>query len=103
MPAPFMNYKELDESGLVFSGPGLFGGYLIEMDGANDQDVTIWDNTTNSGDICKPGATLDAASDAENGVVLTNPVKCNNGCYCEVTGGGTMKIVVYYNTKVKHT
>jgi hypothetical protein len=102
MAAPFMYTAELSGSDTVFTGEGLWGGYLIEMDGANDQDVTFYDNTTNSGTIIKPGATLDAASDAENGVILTNPVKCNIGLYCEITGGGTVKVIVYYNTKTKH-
>lgn len=102
MPAPFMYAKELDDSGLVFTGPGLFGGYLIKMDDVNDQTVTFYNNTAGSGAIIKPGQELDAASDAENGVILTNPVICTVGCYCVVAGGGTRKIVVYYNTKVKH-
>jgi hypothetical protein len=102
MPAPFMYTTTLASSDLIFTGKGLFFGYLIKMDGLNDQQVTFYDNTTNSGTVIKPGATLDAGSDSENGILLTNPVACMNGLYCEISGDGTREVTIYWNTKVKH-
>lgn len=94
----YMLKKTLTDSGVVCNEACLWGGYLIGLDGANDQEVTLYDNASEaSGEKAKPTQTIDGGSEAENGVVLFAPVKCTNGLYYDKgSSGGSREITVYY-------
>lgn len=88
---------------LVFNGtegksvsavPCFFMGFLLGLDGSNDPTVTIYDNTTNSGNEIIPSNTYDASALGLNGAVLPHPRYCQNGVYAYVSqgAGGVTKL-----------
>ena len=85
------------ETGLICTGPGVFGGFLLGMDGANDPTITIYDNTEASGEEMVPTSTYDASTLGLNGALIGKHLPgFKNGLYVEVTITGAKEIVVFY-------
>ena len=95
MPEIIFLHKTITESGLIYAGQCVYGGYQPELDGANNQEITIYDNTAGEGNPIKPKATLDAAEEGEQGV-RGQSVAAQNGLWGEISGSGTRKVTVYY-------
>ena len=94
-----IEHTKLTASGLIRTGSGLFYGFLVGTDGANDPTISIFDNTTNSGAEIVPTNTYDASVLGLNGIALPG-IHCTNGIYIEITlGGGAMEITVYHSSK----
>jgi hypothetical protein len=93
--SPSYRHKKLTESGLVISGKCVIGAVLIGMDGTNDQEITGYDNTAESGDEVLPTTTYDASALGLNGYTGP-PVECENGFYLGISGAGTREVVVFY-------
>jgi len=85
----------LTASGIVFSGPVYFGGFLLGTDGVNDPTITIYDGTDNTGLKIVPTNTYDASALGLNGAQEGSLVKCNSGIYVEITGSN-VEIAVRY-------
>lgn len=85
-------------SQIVCSGPCLFWGILIGTDGVNNPTVTVYDNTTNSGDEVAPTCEYDATLKGVNGFVLPDSEAryCENGLYIEITCAGTVEVSVLW-------
>ena len=79
---------------LVFNGseghsisniPCFFLGFLLGLDGTNDPTITIYDNTTNTGNQIIPTNTYDASQLGLNGAILPYPKYCKNGVYADIS------------------
>ena len=82
-------------SGLVYTGPCLFGGYVLGTDGVNDPTITIYNNTAGSGQKVIPTATYDASALGINGATGLRQ-NCNNGLYVAITCAGSVEVVIQY-------
>lgn len=82
-------------SALVHTGPCIFRGFLLGTDGVNDPVITIFNNTTNSGEEVVPTATYDASALGLNGVTGKQQY-CDTGLYIEITCAGAVEVVLEY-------
>ena len=89
-------HKKLSASGLIISGPCVFGGFLLGTDAVNDPTVTVFDNITNAGDEIVPTSEYDASIKGLNGASLQNPIRCDNGIYVEITTSGVCEVTAFY-------
>jgi hypothetical protein len=84
-------------SALIRTGPGMFYGIAIATDGSSPVTVSIYADTTNSGDLLVPTfVATTSATDRTKSFFAYPPVKFTKGCYAEVTSVGTFGYVVYY-------
>ena len=92
-------YKYLVASGQVYTGKCLCHGFMLGMDGTNDQAVTLYNGTSTSDHEIMPTNTYDAAALGLNGVVLPDSaaIECSKGLYAVLSGSGTVEIVVLYS------
>ena len=88
-------HKTLTASGLILAGRCVLGGFLLGMDGTNDQTVTVYDNIAELGLKIVPTNTYDASALGLNGY-MGPTVECKNGVYVAISGAGTVEVVVLY-------
>lgn len=82
----------LSSSGIAKTGTCLFDGFTVKTNGVNDITVTFYDNTSASGTVLPPGASI-VIPGAERiaSFKLPGAVKCDNGIYVVISGtGGTV-------------
>jgi hypothetical protein len=83
-------------SGIIVTGPCVFRGFLLGMDGVNDPVITIFNNTEASGEEAVPTATYDASALGINGVVGLMQY-CDKGLYVEITCVGAVEVVPQFS------
>jgi hypothetical protein len=73
-------------SGLVFTGPGQFMGYIVNSCGAG-ATVKVWDSLTGATTVFMDTQTFTAA-EAQGPKVIALPaaVQLGTGCYITITG-----------------
>lgn len=94
-----IRHKKLTASGIISNGACVVHGFLIGADGTNDPTITLYDNTSATGNEVVPTNTYDASLLGINGVIFGEPgIRCETGLYCEITvgGGGAVEVTVYY-------
>jgi len=73
-------------SGLIFTGPGQFMGYIVNSCGAG-ATVKVWDSLTGATTVVMDTATFTAAeAQGPKPVVLPVAVQLGTGCYITITG-----------------
>ncbi len=82
-------------SGIINTGPCVFHGFLLGMDGVNDPVITIYNGVNNTGQEIVPTATYDASLLGLSGVVGMNQY-CDIGLYIEITCAGAVEINVIH-------
>ena len=87
--------KKVTASGLVIAGQAILKGFLIGTDGVNDPTITVFDNTSNSGEEIVPSTAYDASSLGVNGAVGLNDY-CEKGIYVEISCAGAVEVSVKY-------
>jgi hypothetical protein len=82
-------------SGLIYTGPCVFLGYLVGTDGANDPTVTIYNNTSAAGNEVVPTCAYDASQLGVSGATGLK-VLCEKGIYVEIACAGATEVVVFW-------
>lgn len=91
--------KKLTASGVITAKSAWFYGFLLGMDGGNDQAITIFDNASEASGIeVAPTNTYDASALGLNGVIIPYRVHCLNGIYVLISGGGAVEITVFHKS-----
>ena len=78
---------------LLYTGPCGITGVKINTDGNNNAVLTIYDNTSASGDIVEE-FTIPAAN-MYGGRNWVTPVKCENGIYAVISGTNAAYFIEY--------
>lgn len=87
---------KLTASGIAYTGPCEFRGFLLGMDGTNDvTGLAIYDGIDATGQEIIPSNPYEADYKGLNGVVGLRR-DCPNGLYVEFTTAGAAEVVVYY-------
>ena len=86
----------ISESTLIMSGEGVFLGFLIGMDAINDATITIYDNTSGTGEEIVPTNTYDASAIGLNGWSPAVPIRVRNGLYINISCSGTCEVTPFY-------
>jgi hypothetical protein len=86
-------------SALIATGPGLFYGIAVVTDGTTPVTaISIYNNTTNSGDLIVPTfPALTSSTNRTTSFFVYPPVRFDKGCYADLTigAGGSLKYVIY--------
>lgn len=78
--------QPITASGLIFTGPGQFMGYIVNSCGAG-ATVKVWDSLTGATTVVMDTATFTAAeAQGPKPVVLPVAVQLGTGCYITITG-----------------
>jgi len=80
----------------IFLGRGVISGVHAISDGTNVATVVVYDNAagdTSGNIIAKVNGSVTTGS---NGVILTTPVRVDNGCVLVVSGTGTPQGLVHF-------
>lgn len=80
----------------IFVGRGMVSGVHAISDLTNVATVTLYDNATASATgnvIAKVNGSVTTGS---NGLVLTTPVRCDNGCVAVVSGSGSPQGIIHF-------
>ena len=86
----------------VITGAASFGGVLIGTDGANDPEITVYDNTEAALVEILPTTVYDASALGLNGAMIPHPIHCSIGIHVTVTAdgggafGGVAEVTVLY-------
>jgi hypothetical protein len=83
-------------SGIVYTGPCIFRGFLLGTDGVNDPTITIYNAVTAAGEEVIPTCSYDASALGLNGVTGIMQY-CENGLYLEITCAGSVEVVPQYS------
>lgn len=84
------------ESGIVYTGPCIFTGILLGMDGLWDPTITVYDSLSASGNEIMPTCTFDSSAMGMNGATGMFQY-CSNGIYVEITCTGTVEVKIMYS------
>lgn len=76
--------------GIAYTGPCIFHGFLIGCDGVTDPVITVFNNTSASGQEVVPTTTFDGSALGLSGVTGQNKL-CSIGLYIQITG--TVEVV----------
>jgi len=78
---------------LIYTGRGTLNGVVVNTDGTNAATLTLYDNTSASGNVL--AQMIVAGADRTNALLFNLAVRCNNGIYADVTGTGATYTVYY--------
>jgi len=90
--------KELEASGMAFTGESILSHMLLGTDGTNDPEITIYDGLDNTGVEKVPTTTYDASALGLNGFTLHHVLEFQTGIYVEITCGGTVEVCIGYKS-----